>query len=96
MELLMGYAVDDSLFAGELCRGGAWDPRGDGVAQEDGHGLYEREGHGPEGVLRGHGCVYSFTLSHYISIGADSGLLIGLNEIVQLDAKAGGKAFEQV
>jgi 2-methylisocitrate lyase-like PEP mutase family enzyme len=30
-------------------------PRGDAPAQEDGHGLHERAGHGPQEVLRGHG-----------------------------------------
>ena len=92
--MLMGYAVGDSLLAGELCRGGAWDPRGDGVAQEDGYGLHEREGHGPEGVLRGHG--YALLPSDATTPVFTDILSAGLDDVVRLDAQAGGKAFEVV
>ena len=95
---VVGLTVGDSLLAGELRGGGARHPRGDGVAQEDRDGLHEREGHGPQGVLRGHGYA-----SSRIIVSASDRIcslpflsFAGLNAVVTLDAQAGGKAFEQV
>ena len=44
-----------SLLARQLRRRGSRHPCGDGVAQEHRHRLLEREGHGSQGVLPGHG-----------------------------------------
>ena len=68
-------------------------PRCDGFTEENGHGLLQRKGNGSEGVLRGYGYVLRDPFSRLIYLLTFG---VGMKEVVDLDARAGGTAFNVV
>jgi hypothetical protein len=66
-------------------------PSCDGFTKENWNRLQQREGNGPEGILRCYGCV-----QHNIITSMSLTVLAGLKDVVDLDARAGGTAFAVV